>query len=71
MFYVGPLIQLGIPAYTRADLRFEWKLTPRLVATAEGQNLLSAAHQEFAGNSMTIVSTEVPRSGSLRLTWRF
>jgi iron complex outermembrane receptor protein len=70
VFYDGALSQAGIPAYTRADVRFEWKLTPRLSAIAEGQNLLSPSHAEFAGNSSQ-VATQVPRSGSFRLTWRY
>ncbi|MEP7307579.1 MAG: TonB-dependent receptor [Acidobacteriota bacterium] len=71
VFYVGGLRQLGIPAYTRADIRCEWTVTPWLSAAAHGQNLLSPAHAEFVGGNATMVSTQVPRSGSLRLTWRF
>jgi iron complex outermembrane receptor protein len=71
LFYVGSLRQIGVPAYTRADARFEWKLAPQLSATAQGQNLFSRTHAEFAGTSTSITSTLVPRSGSLRLTWRF
>jgi hypothetical protein len=52
-------------------VRFEWKLTPQLSAIAQGQNLLSPAHAEFAGDATSIVSTQVPRSAGLRLTWRF
>ena len=70
LFHVGSLEQIGVPAYTRADARFEWKLTRRFSLTAQGQNLLSPGHAEFDGDT-TLVSTLMPRSGSLRLTWRF
>jgi hypothetical protein len=70
LFYVGALKQLGIPAYTRVDLRFEWRLTRRISAIAQGQNLLSPSHAEFASN-MTMIATQVPRSAGLRLMWRF
>ncbi len=67
----GPITQVHVPAYTRADARFEWKLTARVSATAVGQNLFSRSHVEFAGSERNIVATRVPRSASVRLTWRF
>jgi iron complex outermembrane recepter protein len=70
LFYTGPLDRLGIPAYTRADLRFECKLTSRLSATIQGQNLLRPAHAEFLMDLNTMTSTQIARSGSFRLTWR-
>jgi len=70
LFYVGALGSLGVPAYTRADARVEWKWTPRLSVTVQGQNLLSPSHMEFGGLDTTIVSTQVPRSGALRFTWK-
>jgi iron complex outermembrane receptor protein len=70
LFHVGSLREIGVPAYTRADVRLEWKLTRRFSLIAQGQNLLTPAHAEFAGDT-TLVSTLMPRSGGLRLTWRF
>jgi hypothetical protein len=71
LFRVGSLDGLGVPAYTRADLRFEWKATPRLSAIAQGQNLLSPAHAEFADDGSYIVMTQMPRNIGFRLTWQF
>jgi outer membrane receptor protein involved in Fe transport len=71
LFYVGALGRLGVPAYTRADVRFEWKLSPRLAATVQGQNLLSASHREFGMDSSSIGLTLMPRSGSVRFTLRY
>ncbi|MEO8523027.1 MAG: TonB-dependent receptor, partial [Acidobacteriota bacterium] len=70
LLYVGPLARLAIPAYTRADVRFEWALTSRLAAVVQGQNLLSPSHQEFLMDPMTMVSTRVPRSARVQLVWR-
>lgn len=71
IFRAGPITQVHVPAYTRADARFEWKLTSRLSATAGGHNLFSRSHVEFAGSEKNIVATRMPRSASVRLTYRF
>ncbi len=42
-----------------------------LSVMAIGQNLFDAAHAEFAGADSLLLSTEVPRSASLRLRWTF
>ncbi|MEP6592616.1 MAG: TonB-dependent receptor [Acidobacteriota bacterium] len=70
LFYVGPLVRLAIPAYTRADVRVEWALTSRLSAVVQAQNLLSASHPEFLMDPATMVSTRVPRSARAQLVWR-
>ena len=70
-FHVGPLEQLQVSAYTRADVSAEWRLTSRLSAMAIGQNLFSAAHAEFTGTTSLLLATQVPRSASLRLRWTF
>ena len=69
LFHVGPLVQLQVAAYTRADVNAEWRFTPRLSLMVIGQNLLDAAHAEFAGTASLLLPTQVPRSASLRLRW--
>ena len=71
IFHVGPLEQLQVDAYTRADVSAEWRFTSRLSAMAIGQNLFDAAHAEFAGTGSLLLATQVPRSASLRLRWTF
>ena len=71
IFRVGPLQQMKVPAYTRADTSVEWRFTNRLSVMAIGQNLFDAAHAEFAGTGSLLLATQVPRSGSLRLRWTF
>jgi iron complex outermembrane recepter protein len=70
-FHVGALEQLGVDAYTRADVNAEWRFSNRLSVMAIGQNLLSAGHAEFGGTSSLLMATEVPRSANLRLRWTF
>jgi iron complex outermembrane receptor protein len=72
LFHAGPLRGLGVPAYTRADLRAEVALTRQLSASLVGQNLFDARHTEFAGAEAAIVTaTQIPRSVKLQLRWHF
>jgi iron complex outermembrane receptor protein len=71
IFHVGPLVQLQVGAYTRADLNAEWSFSRRLSLMAIGQNLFDAAHPEFAGLTSLLLPTQVGRSASLRLRWAF
>lgn len=71
VFHVGPLEQLQVPAYTRADVTAEWRFTSRLSAMATGRNLFDAAHAELGGSGAVLQPTLIPRSASLRLRWTF
>ena len=71
LFHVGPIEQLHVNAYTRADINAEWRLTSRLSAMAIGQNLFDAAHAEYAGTTSLLLATQVSRGASLRLRWTF
>jgi iron complex outermembrane recepter protein len=71
LFHVGPLEQLQVNAYTRADINAEWRFSSRLSLMAIGQNLFDAAHPEFAGTASLVLNTQVARSASLRLKWTF
>jgi iron complex outermembrane receptor protein len=69
VFRVGPLATMGVPGYTRADARFEWRVTGSLSAVAAGQNLFDRSHAEFTSSGANVVATTVPRSVRLQLTW--
>jgi len=69
IFHAGRIRQLLVDAYTRTDVSAEWRFNRRLSATAIGQNLFDAAHAEFAGRGSFLLSTQVPRSVSVRLRW--
>jgi iron complex outermembrane receptor protein len=71
LFHVGPLEELKLDAYTRADITAEWRISPRLSAMAIGQNLFDEAHAEFGGADSVVLATQVRRSAGLRLKWTF
>jgi iron complex outermembrane receptor protein len=71
VFHTGKVEPIDVPAFARLDVRVEWSLTGQLAVVASGQNLLRASHVEFYGHETNIQSTRVPRSGGLRLVWRF
>jgi iron complex outermembrane receptor protein len=69
LFHVGRLRVLGVPAYTRADARVEFKLRPQVSLIGTGQNLFDRAHAEFAAAPLT--QTLVRRNVHFSLVWRF
>jgi outer membrane receptor protein involved in Fe transport len=71
VFHVGPLERMQVDSYTRADVYAEWKFTPGLSLVAIGQNLLDRAHFEFGLAVPAFLTTNVPRSASIRMRWAF
>jgi iron complex outermembrane receptor protein len=69
VYYVGPLAQLAVDGYTRADMTAEWRFSQQLAVMITGQNLLAAAHAEFSTLSSLLLATQVPRSVSLGIRW--
>jgi iron complex outermembrane receptor protein len=67
---VGSLRGLGVPAYTRADARAQFRLNRHLTAALVVQNMTSRHHVEFASPSL-FLTTSVPRSARLDLRWEF
>jgi iron complex outermembrane receptor protein len=65
----GALSALAVPSHTRADARVEVRLTRHLSAALSARNLLKASHAEFVTGA--VVSTQIPRSGDVRLVFRF
>jgi iron complex outermembrane receptor protein len=70
VYYMGALSEIGIPAYVRLDSLLRYKFPRGVEASLVGQNLLQAAHIEFAGATQ-IVSTEAARSIFGRIAWSF
>jgi iron complex outermembrane receptor protein len=70
MYHVGRLRQIGAEAYTRADARVEFKISNELSAIASGQNLFDPSHAEYPG-TLPIITTAVPRSANVSLSWKF
>jgi iron complex outermembrane receptor protein len=69
LWRVGALRRMGVPAYTRADLQAERRLTDRVSLFLSGQNLFDRSHLELTG--VTVVPSYVPRSWTARLRWNF
>jgi len=60
----------GVPAYLTADLRLAYRPTERLELSLTGRNLLDNQHPEQNAVPFAVTS-EVPRSVTARLSWRF
>jgi iron complex outermembrane receptor protein len=58
------------PAYLRLDARLGRRMAHGIELAIVGQNLLQSRHLEAADDRF-VVTTEVPRTASLRATWRF
>ncbi len=71
LFRVGRLAGLGVPGYTRADVRLAIPLTQHLTASFVGQNLFDPEHAEFNDANGTVLRTLVPRSARVQLAWRY
>jgi iron complex outermembrane recepter protein len=76
-YYVDPLRNQGfsgvarIAGYTRLDTGLTWKAMERLSLSIVGQNLLKNEHVEFEDFFGSMQSSQIKRSGYLKLTWRF
>jgi iron complex outermembrane receptor protein len=69
--YVDELPALNIPSYVTMDARLSWRVNKNLELSAVGQNLFSGRHAEFTPSFINTQVTEVPRSGYVKVTWRF
>lgn len=69
--YVSTLTWLSVPGYLRIDSRLGWKFGERGEISLVGQNLSSGRHIEFVDFAQNFLSTEVARSVSAKITWRF
>jgi iron complex outermembrane receptor protein len=67
---VARLRVLEVPAYTRVDAGFEYRLNKYLTAAVAGQNLLSDQHREFASPTVFLASS-MPRRARIDLRWQF
>jgi iron complex outermembrane receptor protein len=65
--YASALPDPKLPAYTELNLRLGWTVTPRLVLSLSGFNLLHAYHQELPGTE----ANAVPRSFFAEMRVRF
>jgi iron complex outermembrane receptor protein len=71
LFSAGALHSRAVPAYTRGDVSFEWRVRPRFSLGIAGQNLVGAGHMEFGGDDNFATPTRSPRTFNAHVTWRF
>lgn len=69
--FVGRLRAQAVPSYTRVDTQLAWKLWERLALSVVGQNLLKDHHPEFNDFLQVVNSSQIKRSGYVKLTWHF
>ncbi len=62
--HVGQRPDPVVPAYTEADAQIGWRVSPHLLLSVTGTNLLHASHIEFAGGE------RVPRSVLFGVRWQ-
>jgi iron complex outermembrane receptor protein len=65
--YVSALPSQKIPAYSTADVRFDWKANKQLKFSVVGRNLLQPYHYEFASDPAPNVG--IKRSAYGQITW--
>ena len=70
VFRVGRLRVLDVPAYTRVDAGFEYRLNSHLTGAVAAQNLLNGEHREFASPNVFLASS-MPRRARIDLRWQF
>ena len=66
---VGPVEAVGVRGYAALDARIVWRATPQLQVALAGENLTDPSHPEFR-NGGNLVTTELRRGGSIKVTWR-
>jgi iron complex outermembrane receptor protein len=69
--YVDRLPSVQVDEYVNLDLRVGWHPRPDLELTLALQNLLSPSHKEFAPTLIQAPVSEIQRSASFEVKWRF
>jgi iron complex outermembrane receptor protein len=73
LYYVDRLPALGVPRYTRVDVRLGWRPNERLEFSISGQNLFDDKHIEFGSPffAQGTPSVQIERSVLGKVSWRF
>jgi iron complex outermembrane receptor protein len=70
LYYFDNVPRWNIPSYVRVDARLGWHPTKNLEVSVALQNIFDRKHPEF-NNEQQIAPTELPRSGYVKLTWKY
>ena len=65
---IGSLPNPAVPAYTSLDMRYGWKVNPKLELSLTAQNLFANNHVEFGSLP---ARSEIPRGVFAKGVWRF
>jgi iron complex outermembrane receptor protein len=65
--YVGALPALTVPAYSTADVRFDWQANRQFKFSVVGRNLMQPHHAEFGGDPGPLVG--IKRGAYGQITW--
>ena len=71
LYHVSRLPSQQIPAYTRLDVRFGWRVRESFEFSLNLQNLLDDRHPEFNGPDASVMTSQARRSVYGKATWRF
>ncbi|MEI2657699.1 MAG: TonB-dependent receptor [Nitrosomonas sp.] len=69
--YTSNISFYNIPSYAAMDAKLIWKPMRNVELFAVGQNLLSGSHREFEADTLSSVSTLIPRGVYVGAQWRF
>ncbi len=69
--YVANLSRLDVPSHTELDIRIGYRPIKNLELSLNAKNLLDPYHPEFQDKFLHLISTEVPRTVSGKITWHF
>ncbi|HXJ38367.1 MAG TPA: hypothetical protein VNH18_03755, partial [Bryobacteraceae bacterium] len=69
--YVAGLTSQDVPGSLRVDIRFGWHIGEFAEISVSGQNLGRSRHFEFLDNAGLFQASQIARSLSARLTWRY
>ncbi|HKV39355.1 MAG TPA: TonB-dependent receptor [Blastocatellia bacterium] len=70
-FYVSSLSHEAVPAYTRVDARLGWRVSEGIELSFGAQNLLAPRRIESLAADASVLPSEVKRTVSGKVTWRF
>ena len=69
--YVGSVPAFGIDHYTELDVRLGWQVNDDIELAIAGVNLLSADHEEYISNFVTLPPTSIERGIVATATVKF
>ena len=70
LYVTGKVPRPHIPAHTRLDLVYEWRIRPGVSISAVGRDLIGGPHREYITTTFAREAT-VRKAASVRVRWEF